>query len=632
LRGDNKDDNIIGGRGNDTLFGGAGDDMYYFDIVFGKDRVYDSAGVDSIVFSENVKPENIELTRNKTSIYITRLDDNGAKTNDIIQIDNFFEYNGDIGNGAIEKIVFQNGTQWDINKIIENLAPQPTQGNDNLFGDMKDNILSGLDGDDTIYGGNGNDTINGDDGNDILYGDSGDDTLEGGAGNDNLQGGDGNDTLIGGADNDTLYGGYGDDTYIFNIGDENDTISDGYGSDTIKFGEGISKDDLIIKKTDYYNLKICFKNNSTDSITLNGLNIENFEFANGDKLSLAHIQALPLYASDESETIYGYNDKANIINALGGDDTIYGGNGDTITGGTGNDNLQGGYGNDTYIFSKGDGVDTIVDYGGSDTIKFNDFNQDDIKIKRELASLIITSKISDDKITIQNFFDTNTNTNNPIEKIIFKDSSEWNLNEILKNAPLLGTDGDDKFYLTSNDDEFDALSGDDIIHAGNGNDTINGGNGNDTIYAGNGDDNVGGDDGDDTLYGDNGDDTLYGGARNDNLQGDNGNDTLIGGTGNDTLNGGNGDDTYIYNLGDGVDTITETNGNDTIKFGEGITKYMLVVKRDSGSSNHLVISIKDTNDSIRILWNYNGGTTYYQIIENFEFADGTKLSFRELEE
>ena len=250
-------------------------------------------------------------------------------------------------------------------------------------------------------------------------------------------------------------------------------------------------------------MKICFKNNSTDSITLNGLNIENFEFANGDKLSFAHIQALPLYASDESETIYGYNDKANIINALGGDDTIYGGNGndtingddgddalygdsgddtlyggsgndsiygdygnDTLIGGTGNDNLQGDYGNDTYIFSKGDGVDTIVDYGGSDTIKFNDFNQDDIKIKRELASLIITSKISDDKITIQNFFDTNANTNNPIEKIIFKDSSEWNLNEILKNAPLLGTDENDTFYLTSNDDEFDAFGGDDIIHAG----------------------------------------------------------------------------------------------------------------------------------------------------------------------
>ena len=344
----------------------------------------------------------------------------------------------------------------------------------------------------------------------------------------------------------------GDDTYIYNLGDSHKTIKDYGGYNVIKFGIGISKEDLIIKKSNKNGVQICFKNNMQDLIDIANENINSFEFANGDKLSLAHIQALPLYASDESETIYGYNDKANIINALGGDDTIYGGNGndtingdngndalygdngddtlyggagndnlqggagnDTLIGGKGNDNLQGDYGNDTYIFSKGDGVDTIVDWHGNDTIKFNDFNQDDIKIKRELTSLTITSKISDDKITIQNFFDTNANTSNPIEKIIFKDGSEWNLNEILKNAPLLGTDGDDKFYLTPNDDEFDALSGDDIIHAGNGNDTINGGNGNDTIYAGNGDDNVGGDDGDDTLYGDIGDDTLYGGSGND---------------------------------------------------------------------------------------------------------------------
>ena len=469
LNGNNKDNIIIGGRGDDTLFGGAGNDMYYFDILFGKDRVYDSAGVDSIMFSENVKPENIELTRNKTSIYITRLDDKGAKTNDIIQIDNFFEYNGDIGNGAIEKIIFKNGVKWDINKIIENLAPQPTQGNDNLFGDTKDNILSGLGGDDTIYGGNGNDTINGDDGNDTLYGDNGDDILEGRAGNDNL---------------------------------------------------------------------------------------------------------------------------------------------------------QGGAGNDTYIFSKGDGVDTIIDIAGSGTIKFNDFNQDDIELKRELASLIITSKISDDKITIQNFFDTNANTNNPIKKIIFKDSSEWNLNEILKNAPLLGTDGNDKFYLTSNDDEFNALSGDDIIYAGNGNDTINGGNGNDIIYAGNGDDNI---------HGDDGDDTIYGGDKND---------TLTGGKGNDTLNGGNGDDTYIYNLGDGVDTITETNGNDTIKFGEGINKDDLIVQRvnSNGEINttsnltDIKISFKSSpNDSVILKSVIDAnGTNSSNAIENFEFKNGDKLSFDDI--
>ena len=726
LNGNNKDNIIIGGRGDDTLFGGAGNDMYYFDILFGKDRVYDSAGVDSIMFSENVKPENIELTRNKTSIYITRLDDNGAKTNDIIQIDNFFEYNGDIGNGAIEKIIFKNGVKWDIDKIIENLAPQPTQGNDNLFGDMKDNILSGLGGDDTIYGGNGNDTINGDDGNDILYGDNGNDTLDGGAGNDNLQGGDGNDTyiynlgdgadtitdyygsntikfgegiskedititrinyndlkltfkdnqtdsitlkngaynsvienvefasgetlklsdlvaditgtnandilyafgntvnggdgndtiygsdkadtIIGGKGNDSLNGGNGNDVYIFNIGDGNDTITDNAGTDTIKFGEGISKEDLIIKKSSSNAIKICFKNNSTDNITLSNLNIENFEFANGDKLTFNDIKELPLYSSDENETIYGYNDKANIINALGGNDSVYGGNAndtlnggdgndtisagngnDTIKGGTGNDNLQGGNGDDIYVFNKGDGVDTIVDWHGNDTIKFNDFNQEDIELKRELTSLVITSKISDDKIVIQNFFDTNANTSNPIEKIIFKDSSEWNLNEILANATIKATDGNDKFYLTPNDDEFDALGGDDTIYAGNGNDNVNGNDGNDTLYA------------------------------------DNGNDTLSGGTGNDKLYGGYGNDTYIYNLGDGDDTIEDVGGSETIKFGEGISKDDLIVQKVNNSS--LKISFKNSSGSLML--NYAISNNNYAI-ENFEFANGDKLTFNDI--
>ena len=619
LNGTNEADYLNGLGGNDNLYGGYGNDIYEFNGDFGSDTIYDTAGKDSIYL--DINSDRISLKRELANLIIQTKDEAGEPTGNKITIQNYFNINPEFGNGVIENIKFLDGATWSVSEILANAPLNATDGSDKFYLTDGDDKINALNGDDTIYGGNGNDTINGDDGNDILYGDNGD------------------DTLIGGAGNDTLNGGNGDDTYIFNIGDGNDTISDSYGSDTIKFGEGISKDDLIIKKTDYYSLKIGFKNNSTDSITLNGLNIENFEFANGDKLSLAHIQALPLYASDESETIYGYNDKANIINALGGDDSVYGGNradtlyggsgndsiyggygDDTITGGTGNDNLQGGYGNDTYIFSKGDGVDTIIDAAGSDTIKFNDFNQDDIELKRELASLIITSKISDDKITIQNFFDTNTN--NPIEKIIFKDSSEWNLNEILKNAPLLGTDGDDKFYLTSNDDEFDALSGDDIIHAGNGNDTINGGNGNDTIYAGNGDDNVGGDDGDDTLYG------------------DDGNDTLIGGKGNDTLNGGNGDDTYIYNLGDGVDTITEKNGNDTIKFGEGINKEDLIVQRvnSNGEINttsnltDIKISFKSSpNDSVILKSVVDANVTNSSnAIENFEFKNGDKLSFDDI--
>lgn len=69
------------------------------------------------------------------------------------------------------------------------------------------------------------------------------------------------------------------------------------------------------------------------------------------------------------------------FNALGGDDTIYGGAGndtiygdigddflsgdkgdDTLIGGKGSDTLQGGMGNDTYVFGRGFGNDVILNF------------------------------------------------------------------------------------------------------------------------------------------------------------------------------------------------------------------------------------------------------------------------------
>ena len=763
LSGDNKDNIIIGGRGDDTLFGGAGNDMYYFDILFGKDRVYDSAGVDGIVFSKNIKPENIELTRNKTSIYITRLDDNKAKTNDVIQIDNFFEYNGDIGNGAIEKIIFQNGTQWDINKIIEILAPQPTQGNDNLYGDMKDNIISGLGGDDIIYGGNGNDTINGNDGNDelhgddgndqlfggdgndTLYGENGNDTLIGGMGSDNLQGGDGNDTLNGGLGNDTLNGGYGDDTYIFNKGDGADTITDYGGNNILKLGAGLDKKDLIVSHNSNGHILLSFKDNASDSIALTSPNIQVVEFANGDKMNIDEIKKLSLIGDDTDNTIYGYYNENNTLIGNGGNDTIRGDNGnDILIGGKGDDILHGGYGDDTYIFNKGDGNDIIVDYGGINTLQFgegisrndlefnttnlgsdlkisfknspndsiilnqssvknirfasgeilnlNDINAikitgteggdviraginiphiieggngnddirgndytksisggkgndklyggsgdniyifnkgdgadiiydmagkdeiqfkegvapNDINFKRELDKLIISIKSNDDSITIQNFFSINPEIgNNTVRTITFSDGTVYDFNKILELTPLSPTDKDDKFYLTDGNDTFDAGLGNDEIWSGNGDDIINGNEGNDVLY---------GNDGNDTLNGGNGNDTLYGG---------NGNDTITGGEGDDILYGGFGDDTYIFNKGDGNDIITDDEGVDTIKFGKGILKEDLIISR-SNAYNIIVQFKNNPGDKITINRVDRGN------IEKFEFSDGTIMNLNDI--
>ena len=51
-----------------------------------------------------------------------------------------------------------------------------------------------------------------------------------------------------------------------------------------------------------------------------------------------------------------------MLNGLAGNDTLSAGAGsDTLTGGTGNDLLWGDAGNDSYIFNRGDGLDTVYD-------------------------------------------------------------------------------------------------------------------------------------------------------------------------------------------------------------------------------------------------------------------------------
>lgn len=67
------------------------------------------------------------------------------------------------------------------------------------------------------------------------------------------------------------------------------------------------------------------------------------------------------------------NGGRDTINAGGGNDSIHGGSdndvisggsgSDTIDGGTGNDRLTGGVGNDTFVYTAGQGADTITDFG-----------------------------------------------------------------------------------------------------------------------------------------------------------------------------------------------------------------------------------------------------------------------------
>jgi Ca2+-binding RTX toxin-like protein len=126
-----------------------------------------------------------------------------------------------------------------------------------------------------------------------------------------------------------------------------------------------------------------------------------------------------------------------------------------------------------------------------------------------------------------------------------------------------------------------------------------------------------------SLSGGNGSDTLSGLGGNDKLSGKGGNDILIGGTGDDYLAGSYGSDTYNFNLGDGADTIYEYDSGantdvDRLVFGTGITSDKITVQALSNGS--LVLSIKNTDDSIKILDFFSNDGNQ---IEEFKFSNGT---------
>ncbi|WP_333804286.1 calcium-binding protein [Sulfurospirillum sp.] len=584
-------------------------------------------------------------------------------------------------------------------------------GNDTISVGGGNDSVSGRSGNDVIDAGDGANVVDGGEGNDTISAGSGNDTLNGDSGNDSIVAGSGVDVITGGLGDDVLQGGLGNDTYLFNKGDGKDTIDDTYrygynnqlsqyaGEDTLKFGEGITKNDLVVLSVGS-DVIIGIKEEGksfaelSDKITLKNYTdsdsrVENILFADGSKFLISD-----LFSATEGADQLIYGDTTVMVDALGGNDTIVSGNGndviaggegndaitsnsgndtlgggagddalysgsgdDILSGGTGVDNLQGGLGSDTYLFSKGDGKDSIYDdyrYSGNsqgnaglDTLKFSEgITKDDLVIRLNGNDLIIGIKEEgknfealSDTVTIKEYF----NTNNRIEKIQLSDCTFVSLEELQQ-----GTDGDDVLTFNDENTTINALGGNDKITTGAGNDIIDGGSGNDTIYshagadtitagsgndsvyAGSGDDKLYGNEGNDVLSADSGDDKLVGNEGDDTLDAGIGNDTLTGGVGADTLYGGSGNDLYLYSKGDGKDILSDESGEDTLRFSEGITKDDLIAK---ANGNDLIIGIKEEGKTFDQLTDTVTIKNYLSSgkLEHLLLNDGTSLALDELQ-
>jgi Ca2+-binding RTX toxin-like protein len=216
--------------------------------------------------------------------------------------------------------------------------------------------------------------------NDHVQG-SGLDWLEGGEGADHLEGGEGEDLLDGGSGNDRMLGGGGDDLYL--IGSGNDSITDTSGDADELYFVGIGSGSVRIER------------HGSDLVVVHGSNsvrvfhhflaswarIERLSFADG--ITWTDQDLLPKLviggATEGNDQLGGHNNHSNVIDGLGGNDTLRGGrfrdrlNGgpdnDLLQAAEGNDLLNGGPGNDLLQAAEGD---DLLDGGSGDDVLHGD--------------------------------------------------------------------------------------------------------------------------------------------------------------------------------------------------------------------------------------------------------------------
>ncbi|MBR4343536.1 MAG: DUF2974 domain-containing protein, partial [Lachnospiraceae bacterium] len=383
---------------------------------------------------------------------------------------------------------------------------------DTIFGGDGNDVIIGGEGDDELHGENDNDAIAGNNGSDHIYGEAGEDTLYGDEGNDYLYGGADRDSLFGGADDDELYGEDGDD--YLESGTGIDKLFGGTGSDTFVSGEGITymygeDDDDFFYGGNGENYM--YGGEGHDTFT-GGELADYIEGGNGDDIMNGGNGINTMYGGDGEDTISGGNDDdfidggehkdtiygGNGFNQLyggAGDDTIYsgdtgselyggedndhlyaGGGADILDGGIGDDYLQGDHGNDTYIFDLGYGHDTINDSEGENHILISGLTAGQMNNTRTMNNdLVIDFEGTEDSLTIERFFDYNSNRSFTFE---FSDGTVIEQNDIrAKSGPITGDDEDN--YLNGTNE-------DDIIDGGLGNDSLNGFGGEDTYIFGKG--------------------------------------------------------------------------------------------------------------------------------------------------
>ncbi|MEZ0167970.1 calcium-binding protein [Microvirga sp. TS319] len=544
LTGFSSADTLDGGAGNDTLKGGSGADTYIFGRGYGQDVIDDGASSgDILILADGVAPDDLVLSQDSrgNDLILTI-----AGTQDTLTIRNQFLawYWG------VSEIRFADGTRWS-QETIRAKGLVATSENDVLIG----------------YNGVS-------------------DYLEGGLGDDYLA------------------GRTGRDTYIYNIGDGNDTIgtsnatSDSLGG-TLILGAGLTIASVSATQSasDPYDITLNFR--GTDGSAMGSILLEDFGgrpevdrivFGDGQIWTQADVYRAILDAriSDGADTVKGFWID-DLIAAGAGDDVIEGGSGnDTLIGGFGNDKLIGNNGSDTYVYTPGDGDDTISDIA-SESGAVNRLVLGSGLVSSHARLIRSTSDVDDLRLEFISDGDEIVGTivldeqfsqsgfRYGVDEIVFGNGEVWSRETLFNNwATLAATEGGNE------------INGDPLSNH------------------------------------------IDGGAGSDTIKGFAGDDTLIGGTGDDWLDGGAGSDTYRYNEGDGSDTIAGSSpwGTDHLILGPTLRLSNLIVTRSMQDVNDAILSFQGSDGFIMLDGQFSSDAAIG--VEKITFGDGQILRAAQL--
>jgi Ca2+-binding RTX toxin-like protein len=512
-------------------------------------------------------------------------------------------------------------------------------------------LYLGLDGRDTVNSGDGNDLIDAGASADYVNAGAGLDTLLGGAGNDTLYGGNDADLLKGGADNDTLYGEAGAD--ILDGGSGNDYLSGGDGKDTYRFGRGSGQDTIYNHDSDALGTNAdaiqlgdgitasdieLSRSGDTLIISIIGTNdqlqiqnyfyqdgqsvyaVEKIRFGDGTQLSIDQVKSLilaPNQQASQNQTGYGTADLLqgangrDTLDGRGGNDTIYGAAGsDYLSGGDGNDKVQGGSGNDS--LSGGNGNDLLQGDSRPEKVVISAKASLAGGVGAELQLWINGQKVGSTEVRSTSGWADYT------FDIDLPQGRDVSLDVVFANDATVN--GEDRNLWINT-----VRVGSHVMNPTDPGVKVDRGNG------------AGAFDGLDVIAGSGGlfwnaalrftvPLSVVGSGGNDNLNGDAGNDTLDGGAGNDWLSGGDGADVYLFGRGDGQDSISNYDSDasgvnaDSIQLGAGIAVSDVVLTR---SGTDLIISIKGTDDQLRVSSYFYQDAASSYAVETIKFADGT---------